>query len=65
MTSIIRRKVYTAVIEDKPFGALMVHDNAERMPIQIHLSQQELLELRDMIDETVAELVRRESPGKG
>lgn len=62
MTGIIRRQVYTAVVEGQPFGALMIRHKADALPMQIHLSAEELEDLRAMIGETLEELRKRQKP---
>jgi hypothetical protein len=60
MTGIIRRKVYTAVLESEPAGVLVVNIDEDKWPLQIKLSTEELAELHTMIEETLAELARRQ-----
>lgn len=60
MSEIVRRKVYTTVIEGEPAGALVIHLDEDKWPLQIKLSAEELAELHTMIEETLAELVKRQ-----
>lgn len=56
--SIIRSQIYTSVIEDKPIGAITIHLRGEKLT-QFKLSDEELLDLRAMVNETLREIRKR------
>ncbi|MBB4042039.1 uncharacterized protein YdeI (YjbR/CyaY-like superfamily) [Microvirga flocculans] len=61
----IHKIVWSAVLEDKAAGALMVQTKKDSWPVQIQMTGDELESLHRMLGETLAEVRKREKAQQG